>query len=101
MDRWDLPEPAAADCACRAARWSRLSGDFRGSESARLCYRDPALAVSHIIADGLTALCLLHKLVEHAHRLTVAQGDDDVVESRPVIDAPDDLLPARRAPDPA
>jgi NRPS condensation-like uncharacterized protein len=55
---------------------------------------DLLLAVSHIIADGLTALSLLHKLVEHAHRLTVSQGED-VVESRPVVDAPDDLLPAR------
>jgi hypothetical protein len=56
---------------------------------------DLLLAVSHIIADGLTALSLLHKLVENTHRLAVAQGDDDVVESRPVVDAPDDLLPAR------
>jgi hypothetical protein len=56
---------------------------------------DLLLVMSHIIADGLTALSLLHKLVEYAHRLAVTQGGDDVVRSRAVVDAPDDLLPAR------
>ncbi len=57
---------------------------------------DLLLTVSHIIADGLTALSLLHKLVEHAHSpRPSAEGGDDVVESRPVVDAPEDLLPAR------
>jgi len=55
---------------------------------------DLLLTVSHIIADGVTALCLLHKLVEHANRLSVAGCGDDV-ESRSVVDAPEDLLPAR------
>ncbi len=42
MGRWRPPESAAADFACRAPRWSRLCGDRGGSESARLCDRDPA-----------------------------------------------------------
>jgi hypothetical protein len=56
---------------------------------------DLLLAGSHIIGDGLTALSLLHKLVEHAGRISVATCVHDVVESRPVVGAPDDLLPAR------
>jgi hypothetical protein len=60
---------------------------------------DLLLAGSHIIADGVTGLSLLHRLVEHAGRLSVATGDDHpvqhVVESRPVVGAPDDLLSAR------
>jgi hypothetical protein len=56
---------------------------------------DLLLSGSHILADGITGLAILRKLVEHANRLAAAQGDDDVVESRPFLDAPEDLLPAR------
>ncbi len=55
---------------------------------------DLVLTVSHIIADATTALSLLHRLVEHAARVAVTCRDD-LVESRPVIGAPEDLLPAR------
>ena len=51
--------------------------------------------MSHIIADGTTALSLLRRLVEHADRLSVVDCIDDVVRSRPVVAAPEDLLPAR------
>ena len=47
------------------------------------------LTVSHIIADATTAFTLLRRLVEHA----AANGD--AVGSRPIIGAPEDLLPAR------
>jgi hypothetical protein len=50
---------------------------------------DLVLTASHIIADGTTALSLLHRLVEHA----AAKGD--TVGSRPAIGAPEELLPAR------
>ena len=56
---------------------------------------DLLLVLSHIIADGITGLSLLRKLVEHADRLSVAGCDDDFVDSRPIVDAPEDLLPAR------
>jgi hypothetical protein len=54
---------------------------------------DVLLVLSHIIADGVTGLSLLHRLVEHAHRLATSPGE--VVESRSAVSAPDDLLPAR------
>ncbi len=50
---------------------------------------DLMLTVSHVVADGTTALTLLQRLVEHA----AANGD--TVGSRPIIGAPEDLLPAR------
>ena len=50
---------------------------------------DLVLTVPHIIGDGTTALTLLQRLVEHA----AANGD--AVGSRPIIGAPEDLLPAR------
>ena len=56
---------------------------------------DLVLTVSHIIADGTTALLLLRRLVEHADRVAAAAPVDDFVVSRPVIGAPEDLLPAR------
>jgi NRPS condensation-like uncharacterized protein len=56
---------------------------------------DLLLTVSHIIADGTTALSLLRRLVEHADRLSVVACVDDVVKSRPVVGAPEELLPAR------
>ena len=56
---------------------------------------DLVLTVSHIIADATTALSLLQRLVEHADRLAVATCGDDLVASRPVVGAPEDLLPAR------
>jgi hypothetical protein len=55
---------------------------------------DLVLTVSHIIADATTALSLLQRLVVHADRLSVTCGDD-LVESRPAVGAPEDLLPAR------
>jgi NRPS condensation-like uncharacterized protein len=55
---------------------------------------DLLLTVSHVIADGTTALSLLRRLVEHADRLSVACVDD-VVMSRPVLGAAEELLPAR------
>ena len=55
---------------------------------------DLILTVSHIIADATTALSLLQRLVVHADRLSVTCGDD-LVESRAVVGAPEDLLPAR------
>ncbi len=56
---------------------------------------DLVLTVSHIIADGTTALLLLRRLVEHADRVAAAAPVDDFVASRPVVGAPEDLLPAR------
>ena len=56
---------------------------------------DLVLTVSHIIADGTTALLLLRRLVERADRLAAAAIVDDLVASRPVVGAPEDLLPAR------
>jgi hypothetical protein len=56
---------------------------------------DLLLTVSHIIADGTTALSLLRRLVEHADRLSVVDGIDDVVRSRPVFASIEELLPAR------
>ena len=56
---------------------------------------DLVLTVSHIIADGTTALSLLHRLIEHADRVAAAAPVDDLVESRPAVGAPDDLMPAR------
>jgi hypothetical protein len=55
---------------------------------------DLLLTVSHVIADGLTALSLLRRLVEHADRLSVV-ACGDVVKSRPVLGAAEELLPAR------
>jgi hypothetical protein len=52
---------------------------------------DLVLTASHIIADGTTALTLLRRLVEDAG---YRPGADEVV-SRPVVAAPEDLLPAR------
>lgn len=56
---------------------------------------DLLLTVSHIIADGTTALALLQGLIEHADRLAAVQDTDDLIASRPAIGAPEDLLPAR------
>jgi hypothetical protein len=59
---------------------------------------DLLLAGSHIIGDGVTALSLLHRLVEHAGRLarlSLAGRVNDAVASRPVVGAPDDRLSAR------
>ena len=56
---------------------------------------DLVLTASHIIADATTALSLLRRLVEHADRLAAQACADDLVASRPVVGAPDDLLPAR------
>jgi hypothetical protein len=50
---------------------------------------DLVLTVPHIIGDGMTALTLLQRLVEHA----AANGE--AVGSRPIIGAAEDLLPAR------
>jgi hypothetical protein len=50
---------------------------------------DLVLTVSHIIADATTALSFLRRLVERA----AANGD--AVGSRPIIGAPEDLLPTR------
>ena len=55
---------------------------------------DLVLTASHVVADGTTALTLLRRLVEHAAR-PGAQAGPDAVGSRPVIGAPEDLLPAR------
>ena len=56
---------------------------------------DLLLTVSHIVADGTTALALLQRLIEHADRLAAVQDTGDLVASRPAIGAPEDLLPAR------
>jgi hypothetical protein len=56
---------------------------------------DLLLTVSHIIADATAALSLLRRLVEHAERLNARACLGDPVESRPVVAAPEDLLPAR------
>lgn len=53
---------------------------------------DLILTVSHIIADATTALLLLRRLIEHAERLRL--NADDRVNSRPVLGAPEELLPA-------
>jgi NRPS condensation-like uncharacterized protein len=50
---------------------------------------DLVLTASHVIADGTTALSLLHRLIE------LASGKTGAVRSRPVIGAPEDRLPAR------
>jgi Phthiocerol/phthiodiolone dimycocerosyl transferase C-terminus len=55
---------------------------------------DLLLTLSHVIADGTTAFSLLRRLVEHAARVS-AQACCDAVGSRPVIGAPEELLPAR------
>lgn len=54
---------------------------------------DLVLTVAHVIADGVTVLRLLRRLIEHAHR--VATRDIATVESRPAVAAPEDLLPRR------
>jgi NAD(P)-dependent dehydrogenase (short-subunit alcohol dehydrogenase family) len=56
---------------------------------------DLVLTVSHIIADGTTALSLLRRLIEHADRLAAQAPDGEPVRSRPAVGAPEDLLPAR------
>ena len=56
---------------------------------------DLVLTVSHIIADGTTALSLLQRVIEHADRLAVVEDTGDLVASRPAIGAPEDLMPAR------
>lgn len=50
---------------------------------------DLVLTASHVISDASTALTLLRRLIEHA----AAKGR--AVGSRPVVGAPEDLLPAR------
>lgn len=55
---------------------------------------DLVLTVSHVIADGSTALMLLQRLVVHAHRLTSGSIENAGVP-RPVIAAPEDFLPER------
>ena len=55
---------------------------------------DLVLTVSHIIADGTTALSLLRRLVEHADRVAPAACVNDPVAARPLVGAPEDLLPA-------
>jgi hypothetical protein len=56
---------------------------------------DLVLTMSHVIADATTALSLLRRLVEHADRLAAAAGADDLVASRRVVGAAEDLLPVR------
>jgi hypothetical protein len=56
---------------------------------------DLLLTVSHIIADGTTALSLLCRLIEHADRLSVVACVEDVVKSRPVVGTPEELVSAR------
>src|SRR5262249_34311121 len=56
---------------------------------------DLVLTASHIIADGTTALSLLRRLIEHAHRLAATSDVGELVESRSAVGAPEDLLPAR------
>jgi phthiocerol/phthiodiolone dimycocerosyl transferase-like enzyme len=50
---------------------------------------DLVLTVSHVIADGTTALTLLRRLVAYA------AADADAVGSRPITGAPEELLPTR------
>lgn len=59
---------------------------------------DLLLTVSHIFTDGITALSLLRRLIEHAHRHAHRPGSTSVpglVASRPVVPAPDQQLSAR------
>jgi hypothetical protein len=56
---------------------------------------DLVLTVAHIIADATTALSLLRRLVEHADRLNARACVDNRVASRPIVGAPEALLPAR------
>jgi hypothetical protein len=76
----------------------RTSVDWRNGPLARIVdvvadgpqeAHDLVLTVSHVIADGTTALSLLRRLVEYA----AANGD--AVGSRPVVGAAEELLPAR------
>lgn len=53
------------------------------------------LTVSHIIADALTAMSLLQRLVEYAGELAPIEGDRHPVESRAQTGTTEDLLPAR------
>lgn len=55
---------------------------------------DLVLTASHVIADPTTAMSLLQRLLEHADRLA-ATDSDAVVAPRPVVDAPEDVLPSR------
>jgi NAD(P)-dependent dehydrogenase (short-subunit alcohol dehydrogenase family) len=55
---------------------------------------DLVLTVSHIIADGTTALSLLQRLIEHANDLVAVDHSCDSRVSRPATCAPEDLLPA-------
>ena len=55
---------------------------------------DLLLTLSHVIADGTTALSLLRRLVEHAARVS-QRAHGDAGGSRTVIGAPEELLPAR------
>lgn len=56
---------------------------------------DLVLTISHVIADGTTALYLLRRLIEHANQIAQSSQASDLITSRSVIPAADDLLPAR------
>ena len=55
---------------------------------------DLVLTGSHIVVDGFTVIWLLIKLLQHADRLSRSPCDAQTI-SRPVVGAPEDLLPAR------
>lgn len=70
--------------------------DWRNGPLVRICdivsdaredEHDLVLTVSHVIGDGMTALTLLRRLIEHA------ANEDHAVGSRPPIGAAEDLLP--------
>ena len=92
-----------------AGEWERLADrcelgtslDWRTGPLARIVdvvvdsaeeSHDLVLTVSHIVADGTTALTLLRRLIEHADRLSATPRD--VTTPRPPVGAPEDLLPA-------
>jgi len=56
---------------------------------------DLVLTVSHVIADATTALTLLRRLVEYAHRPCLGPGADGRGSPPVVPDAPERFLPAR------
>ena len=107
------PAFVPSSCACPVRRvrgdaleWERqiddhelaLSVDWRSGPLVRIvdvvlnstpAEHDLVLTVSHIIADGTTALSLLQRLLEHADRLAAVPGAGDLVASRPAIGAPE------------
>jgi NRPS condensation-like uncharacterized protein len=56
---------------------------------------DLLLTVSHIIGDALTAMSLLHRLIEYTGELCSTADDDPTGASRPPTGTTEDLLPAR------